>query len=599
VTTSPFDTSKLAVVYLRQSTPGQVKENVTATQEQYRLREIPERFGFPPERILVIDEDLGVSGATLVGRKGMLRVLELLERGEAACVVVRDVARLTRDEFNADIGLIARQCHQAGAKIITPEKVYDPGDPSDQLMLGLQGLLAGWDRGNIARRLEHHRRAKQARGVQINGAVPPGYEKTFDVPKTDPQHGKLRITRDPAVRERVALILSKGREFGGVLAVVRYLQENDLTIPVVRGHEPRLVTGGDGVGRMIGTGPRALQWEQATRDRVTRLLKNPAYAGAVVNGRRRKVKDRLSGRERWETRRTYEHCLVMRDAHEAYISWEQHLELLGKIARNNQAKTYGTGAALLSGLGLVRCGVCGGPMVVQYNNPTRMQRGRVTTTTPFYYACARRDARERAASCQNPAGPYIDRAASALVLRELEDLDLGGVEEALRDRERRITEESRRRQQRVDVLARRAEMLEGAIGDAGRADARARLVARFETALADLEAARAEAAAPVLTDLPAIDPAMLARLHALREPRAAWDRLTTRTRKEIIRALVTSATVHPDFDGYFLVIEWRGGVRLAAKVKTMRRRKIYPVPEDVLALFDGRGMGVRSMAARP
>jgi Resolvase, N terminal domain len=102
-----WDTTKWALVYLRQSSPGQVRDHVLATQEQYRLREIPERLGFSPDRILVVDDDLGVSGHTIAGRKGMLRVLELLERSEAACVVVRDVGRLSRDEFNADMGLIA------------------------------------------------------------------------------------------------------------------------------------------------------------------------------------------------------------------------------------------------------------------------------------------------------------------------------------------------------------------------------------------------------------------------------------------------------------------------------------------------------------
>jgi hypothetical protein len=77
-------------------------------------------------RIVVVEEDLGVSGATITGRKGMLRVLDMLERGAVTCVVVRDVGRLTRDEFNTDIGLIARACFQARAKIVTKDKVYDP-----------------------------------------------------------------------------------------------------------------------------------------------------------------------------------------------------------------------------------------------------------------------------------------------------------------------------------------------------------------------------------------------------------------------------------------------------------------------------------------
>jgi DNA invertase Pin-like site-specific DNA recombinase len=571
--TSPvLDLAKFAVVYLRQSTPGQLRDNVVATAEQYRLREIPERLGFIAERILVVDDDLGVSGQTIAGRKGMLRVLELLERGAAACVVVRDIGRLTRDEFNADIGLIGRACYQSGAVIITPEKMYNPAEPSDQLMLGFQGLLAGWDRANVHRRLEHHRRAKQAGGCPINGAVPAGYEK-IDAPRRAPEHGKLRITTDEEVRARISLILRKGIELHGVLAVVRFLQKQALPVPVMRGE--------DG-----GKGRRVIHWVTANRDRVTRILKNPAYAGAIVNSRRVQILDRATGRRQWATRRSYEQCTVIRDAHDAYITWDEHLSVLAAIASNNQAKTYSTGQAILSGLGLARCGVCGGPLVVQYNNPRRPRPGgRSGENTPFYYACARRRDDGGSAPCQNPAGPYIDRAVAELVLFALGQLDLEGAREVLSDRKRRVTETIQLRRQRVEALARRAQMLEDAIADATRAEARARLVARFETALAELEAARADAIKPVEVDGPRVSEAVLERLEAFREPTAAWERFSLRTRKEVLRALAERVTIHPDIDGYFVVANWYGGGRAAAKVKTIRRRKIYAVPEEVLALF--------------
>jgi hypothetical protein len=127
--------------------------------------------------------------------------------------------------------------------------------------------------------------------------------------------------------------------------------------------------------KLASAGPRALQWEAATRDRVTRILKNPAYAGAVVNGRRGRVKDENTGRQRWETRRSYDRCLVMRDTHEGYITWEEHLRLLAVIARNTVSKGYSTGAALLSGLGLVavRCvrRAGGGPVQRPHAPPAR------------------------------------------------------------------------------------------------------------------------------------------------------------------------------------------------------------------------------------
>ncbi len=575
-----FDLTKIAVVYLRQSSLGQLRDNVVATQEQYRLREIPERLGFPAENILVVDEDLGVSGQTIAGRLGMLRVIGLLEEGRVSAVVVRDVSRLTRDEFNADIGLIARACFQSGALIVTPEKTYDPSDPSDQLMLGFQGLLAGWDRANLVRRLAHHRRAKQARGVSINGSVPPGYEKPGDVPKRSADYGRLRMTSDAQVRDRIALVLSKGLTLGGVLAVVRFLRQNSLAVPTLRFE-----------GDERGNHRRVVQWVEATRDRVTRILKNPAYAGAVVNGRRTRELDRAAGRRRWVTRRGYDRCTVIRDAHPAYITWDEHLRLLAMISTNNRAKTYGNGEALLSGLGLLRCGVCGAPMVVGYNNPKRRARGREYRNTPCVYACSRRLPDGRAAMCQTPAGPHIDRAAVELALFALGRLDLDGLREALDARVRHGDEARRLRVRQIEALARRSAMLEDAIGDATTAEARARLVARFEAALAELTKAR-EAAAQFDPDAaPTITPDLLARLEVFREPVVAWARFTQRTRKEIVRALAKTITIYPDMDGYFIVADWEGGGRAAAEVKTHRRRKLFPVPSDVLALFDAEMSG--------
>ena len=93
--------------------------------------------------------------------------------------------------------------------------------------------------------------------------------------------------------------------------------------------------------------------------------------------------------------------------------------------------------------------------------------------------------------------------------------------------------------------------------------------------------------------------AILERLKVFREPVAAWDRFSLRTRKEIVRAVAKRLTTHPDLDGYFVVADLQDGGRAAAKVKTVRRRKIYPVPEEVLALFGeeiGANTSIRSIA---
>ncbi len=581
----PFDLGKLAIVYLRQSTPGQVRDHTIATAEQYRLREIPERLGFPPERIVVVDEDLGVSGQTIAGRTGMLRVLELLAQGRVACVVVRDIGRLTRDEFNADIGLIARECYRAGARIVTPEKVYDPADPSDQLLLGFQGLLAGWDRAQLVRRLDHHLKARQTRNkVNINGACPAGYEKTAAA-KSSPDHGRLSITRDVEVRERIALILHKGLELGGVLVVVRWLQQHGLRVPVMRGPDLRATEGADGRRRVTTAGPRAITWVEARREHVTRILKNPTYAGAIINGREGRQRDHVTGRRRWFTR-PYSECVVIRDAHEGYITWDEHCRLLAMIESNVRAKPpVRPGTALLGGIGLARCGVCGAAVAVFYPSRIRRVRGRVYQGSESVYLCGRRHPDGRKAPCQRPAGPPIDRAVEALVVFALGTLDIAGARAAMLDRARARQEADAMRGRRVEALERRARMLEDAIAEATSAEGRGRLVARFEAALAELRDARAELATAAPASPPALSPEVLARLNVLRDPVLAWARFAMVTRRAIVRALASRITVYPETRGYVVVADWLGGGRAAARVTTAQRQKLYPVPDDVLALF--------------
>jgi hypothetical protein len=355
---------------------------------------------------------------------------------------------------------------------------------------------------------------------------------------------------------------------------------------VVRGEEDSVVSGEDRVVRLVGTGRRIVHWVEANRDRVTRILKNPTYAGAIVNGRRKLEFDRASGRKRWVTRRAYENCTVIQNAHDGYITWDEHLKLLASIARNNQVKTYSTGEALLSGLGLLRCGVCNWPMVVSYNNPVRHSRGRAYRNTPYTYTCSRRTPEGAAASCQSPAGPYLDQAVTDLVLFGLGELDLAGLQLALSDRHREKEEMAREQRRRVEVLSRRARTLEEAIADAARPEARTRLVGRFEEALAELDAAEKALAAPSQPDgQPGLSRALVATLEPFRDPGTAWARFAQPTQKEVIRALAAAVIVFPIQAGYVVVVEWVGGGRAAAEVHTIRRKKFSALPDDVLALF--------------
>jgi len=61
---------KLAIVYVRQSSPQQVLENRESTARQYALADYAQVLGWPAERVVVIDEDQGQSGTRADNRSG-------------------------------------------------------------------------------------------------------------------------------------------------------------------------------------------------------------------------------------------------------------------------------------------------------------------------------------------------------------------------------------------------------------------------------------------------------------------------------------------------------------------------------------------------
>src|ERR1044071_5577823 len=71
-----------AYLYVRQSTLRQVIENTESTKRQYDLRQHAVALGWPVERIVVIDSDLGQSGATSVDREGFQRLVRRSRHGQ-------------------------------------------------------------------------------------------------------------------------------------------------------------------------------------------------------------------------------------------------------------------------------------------------------------------------------------------------------------------------------------------------------------------------------------------------------------------------------------------------------------------------------------
>ncbi|PYS14859.1 MAG: hypothetical protein DMG15_06625, partial [Acidobacteria bacterium] len=86
-----------AYLYVRQSTVRQVFENTESTQRQYALRQPAIALGWPEEQIIVIDSDLGQSGASAVDREGFQKLVAEVGMGRAGIVLGLEVSRLARN----------------------------------------------------------------------------------------------------------------------------------------------------------------------------------------------------------------------------------------------------------------------------------------------------------------------------------------------------------------------------------------------------------------------------------------------------------------------------------------------------------------------
>ena len=136
----PTHTQRAACVYIRQSTPGQVEHNRESTARQYALADRAAQLGWPKEQVVVIDEDLGLSGSTTDKRSGFARLTSEVALVHVGIVLGLEVSRLARN--NADWYRLLEFCGVTDTLIADNDGVYHPALFNDRLLLGLPGMAA-------------------------------------------------------------------------------------------------------------------------------------------------------------------------------------------------------------------------------------------------------------------------------------------------------------------------------------------------------------------------------------------------------------------------------------------------------------------------
>jgi DNA invertase Pin-like site-specific DNA recombinase len=246
--------AKLAYVYIRQSTAGQVRQHQESTELQYHLVERAAELGWPRERITVIDDDLGKSGMSSLERQGFQRLMAEIGLGKAGLVLSLDASRLARN--NRDWHQLLELCSIFGVILADGERLYDPGLYHDRLLLGLSGIMSEAELHQIRMRLHQGERQKAMRG-ELRLPLPAGLAYDHD--------GAIIRNPDEEVQARLLLVFARFRELQNARAVMRDLQRHGMMLPV----RP-----------VRGPAPHAVVWMPPDSFRVRQILQHPSYAGA-------------------------------------------------------------------------------------------------------------------------------------------------------------------------------------------------------------------------------------------------------------------------------------------------------------------------------
>src|ERR671919_930891 len=333
-----------AVVYVRQSTVAQLERNHESRARQYALRERAVELGWPAAAVVVVDEDLGRSGASADGRLGFKELVAEVGLGQVGLVLALEVSRLARS--SADWHQLLDLCALTGTLIADADGVYSPGHFNDRLLLGLKGTMSEAELHLIRSRLAGGLWEKARRG-ELAVHLPVGYDHDTA--------GRIVVTPDEAVRATIALVFATFAELGSARQVVAQLAEAGVPLPHRR------------------CGEDQVNLRPAHFAPVHRILTNPTYAGIYAYGRsklERRIDERGRVTARQRPRDPSEWEVRIENHHEGFITptvWRANLQRLRANWRAPAGEGGGAvreGPALLQGL--LRCGRCGRKLQVAY-----------------------------------------------------------------------------------------------------------------------------------------------------------------------------------------------------------------------------------------
>lgn len=542
---TPAHLERRALVYVRQSTPGQLIQNRESKLRQYCLADYARELGFA--EVETIDDDLGRSGSGLIERPGFQRLVTEVCEGRVGAVFCLEASRLARN--GRDWHHLIELCGLVGAVLIDPEGVYDPRLSNDRLLLGLRGTMSEFELSVLRQRSVEAIRQKARRG-ELRFCLPVGFCWALNK--------GIELDPDVRVQNGIHLVFRKFYELGSARQVLLWFREEQITLPAI-GYEEK---------------EHKRYWKLPVYHTILAILTNPMYAGAyafgrsevrtkVAAGRARRTEGHRKPRDQW--------IVLLRDHHAGYITWEQ-FELNQKVLAENahmqsrMGRQTGRGGRSLL-VGLLRCHRCGRMLRVHYFGKPRQE---------LRYQCINGHINQGVPRCISFGGVRVDEAVSEEILRVVQPVAIEAAMQAAEQQSQQQGERTRALELELEQAryeARLASRRYEAVDPDNRLVS-SELEARWNTALCrvrelegKLDLARRDSSAT-----PSVDKDELLRL--ANDLPAVWDSpgSDSHLKQRIIRILVREiiADVDEQAQEVALVIHWMGGRHSELRVPKLK-----------------------------
>ena len=529
----PAHRQRTAYVYIRQSTPGQVEHNRESTARQYALADRACQLGWSKEQVVLIDEDLGLSGSSTDKRSGFARLTSEVALAHVGIVLGLEVSRLARN--NADWYRLLELC-------------------------GITDTLIGDNDGGI--------RNKAARG-ELRRGLPVGFI-------WGEHDGEVLFHPDEAVSGAIRTVFERFTEFGSARRVWLWFRSEGLSFP--------LQTTPAGM-------PGPIRWVAPTYHALHQILTNPVYAGAYTYGKtkyERYVDEHGTVRKRIRHLPLDQWSVLIQDHHPGFIDWATFQANQVRLDSNIRPMPHQAGGAVREGSallqGIATCGHCGRRLHVHY-------RGR--NSAPGYHCSGKDLVAGRGVYCLNIGGTVIEQAVATAFLEAITPAAIEAMRlsvEQLQSNHEAALSQWRLEVERARYEAERVERRYRAVEPENRLVARG-LETEWENRLRDLAIAEMELRQREQQRPSTISPEQLKAIERLgTDIRQVWSATTTtdRDRKQLLRTLLQEVVLNlKRAEGRaHLSLRWRGGAITMLDVPVPRFKPMGPrTDEDTISLL--------------